>query len=59
MKTKIKEITEEQYKQVKEHHNAAGIFEEREVCGYGVYGDRYYEQDGKYYVSYMLGDSCD
>jgi len=59
MKSKTKEITEEQYIQATEHHNVDGIFSFGEVCGYGVYNERYYAQDGKYFVSYMLGDNCD
>ncbi len=54
-----REITEEQYINATQNHSAKGIFTEQEVCGYGVYCDRYIEKDGKYYVRYYLGSSCD
>lgn len=54
-----REITQEQYKRVINDHDATGIFTPQEVCGYGVYNERYYEQDGKYFVSFQLGNSCD
>lgn len=28
-------------------------------CGYGWYGCRLVEDDGKYYIEHKLGDSCD
>lgn len=59
MRDKItREITKEQYDRVKNEHNAEGIFTLRE-CMYGIYNEYYYQEDGKYYVSYRLGDSCD
>ena len=54
-----REITKEQYINATEHNDARGIFTAQEVMGYGVYGEQYYEKDGKYYVSYTRGDSCD
>ena len=54
-----KEITREQYINATEYHNAKGIFTDQELMGYGVYGDYYFEDGGKYYVRYELGDSCD
>lgn len=57
--TKIKEITKEQYKRATEDNDARGIFTVSEVCGYGIYGEYYYEKDGKYFVKYQLGTSCD
>jgi len=35
------------------------VFSVAELCGYGVYLPRAFERDGKYYVSYERGDSCD
>lgn len=55
----IRKITQEQFIQVTEHHNAKGIFTPQECQGYGVYGERYYEKDGEYFVSFMIGNSCD
>lgn len=54
-----REITEEQYRKATEEHDATGIFSEAEVIGYGVYCTRYYKHDGKYFVKYELGSSCD
>lgn len=54
-----RQITEEQYFKAVNEHDATDIFSEREVCGYGVYNERFYQTDGKYYVRYQLGSSCD
>lgn len=35
------------------------IFTISELIGYGVYGDQVFERDGKFYVGYLLGSSCD
>lgn len=61
----VKKITKEQF----DRANAAGgsickedipaVFTEAERWGYGLYGNRVYEKDGKYFVSYTLGSSCD
>lgn len=59
LKWHTREITEEQYKNVKERQDASGIFSEAEVLGYGIYQERYYEKDGKYYVDFEMGTSCD
>ena len=56
MKRVIRELTKEKYIQATEHRNAAGIFTPQEVMGYGVYNEKNYERDGKYYVDFMLGD---
>lgn len=29
------------------------------VCGYGLYGYSFSEDNGKYYLTYERGDSCD
>ena len=58
-RTITKEITKEQYDKATKEHDATGIFSVTEVCGYGVYNERFYPRDGKYYVDYQLGDSCD
>lgn len=54
-----REITEQQAKNVIENNNWEGIFDITEVCGYGVYGERVREEDGKYYVEFYRGESCD
>lgn len=59
MKTIKREITKEQYINATENHDAHGIFLPQETMGYGVYGERYFEENGKYYVSFELGDNCD
>jgi len=59
MKRVTREITKEQFVNVIEKHDASGIFTTQELMGYGIYQERYYEQDGKYYVDFTLGDSCD
>lgn len=59
MKTITREITKEQYINATEKHDAKGIFTAQESMGYGIYGERFYERNGKYYVSFMMGDSCD
>lgn len=35
------------------------VFSQSELMGYGVYNDKVYEEDGKYYISFELGSSCD
>lgn len=54
-----REITKEQAENVIQHNNWEGIFDISEVCGYGVYGERVREENGKYVVEYYRGDSCD
>lgn len=29
------------------------------IHGYGLYGEKVFEKDGKYYVTFVRGDSCD
>ena len=54
-----REITKEQAEKVIHEKDWSDIFDVTEVCGYGVYGERVLELDGKYYVDYSRGDSCD
>ena len=61
-----REITREQYdRAVNEHHNYLAkedeeiVFTIDERWGYGVYGARVFSEDGKYYVTYRLGSTCD
>lgn len=52
------EIPKDDYdKAVKE--GADSIIGEHIHMSYGVYGSAVYESEGKYYLSYTRGDSCD
>lgn len=53
-----REITKEEYEQAKKG-DFSEIFEAWEVMGYGVYAERVFERNGKYFVSYSRGSSCD
>ena len=35
------------------------VFSEAELCGYGIYGAKAAEEDGKYYCHFSMGSSCD
>ena len=35
------------------------VFDEAVRFGYGLYGAKVYEKDGKYYCYYLTGSSCD
>lgn len=35
------------------------LFTVSQLCGYGVYGARAFEKDGKYLCAYNIGSSCD
>ena len=59
MREKEREITMEQYINATQNHDNTGIFTVTERCGYGVYNEKYYKSDDKYYVRYQLGDTCD
>ena len=59
MKNIKREITKEQFDRAVNDNDTTGIFSVQELMGYGVYGKHFLEEDGKYYVSYQLGDSCD
>lgn len=54
-----REITKEQYDRAVNNHDERGIFTDSEVMGYGVYKTEYIEEDGRYFVTYELGDTCD
>lgn len=65
MTTHTKEIPKEVYDRAMEHGghltgaDEAKTFSQAILCGYGLYGTQVYEEDGKYYVKYQCGDSCD
>ena len=60
-----KEISKEIYDRAKANRNYIvsedmnKVFSISQLCGYGVYSPLVYEKDGKYYVSYCMGSSCD
>lgn len=52
------EISKEDYeKALKE--GAYCLISEAIICGYGAYGAKVTEVEGKYYLSYSRGNSCD
>lgn len=56
--TEIKrEITHDEVKRAK--GNPFKLIPESIVMGYGVYGARIKQENGKYYLEYERGDSCD
>lgn len=52
------EITEEEYNKALEE-GPRSLISESIIMGYGVYGASVSEHDGKYYLSYERGSSCD
>ena len=60
-----REITQEMYERNKDRgtlsrEDEEQVFTQAEMCGYGVYGTQVVAgDDGKYYVFYEIGDSCD
>lgn len=65
MKTYEKEIPKEIYDQAAANNGNipestySDIFSTSELIGYGVYFVRALQKDGKYFVRYQRGDSCD
>ncbi len=61
----LREITAEQYERAKAksgyltEEDREVVFYPSELYGYGVYGGDVIERDGKYYVRYSLGSTCD
>jgi hypothetical protein len=58
-----REITAEQYARAKNGYltkeDRETVFSPSELYGYGVYGGDVIRRDGKYYVRYSLGSTCD
>ena len=60
-----RKITKDIYERAMKHDgyiiykDRKAIFSESELYGYGVYGVKVYEENGEYYCSFSLGDSCD
>lgn len=65
MKRCIRQISEDIYRRAKENGgrisdvDVSAVWSRAEQVGYGIYGHKVYEQDGKYFVEYELGESCD
>lgn len=59
----IREISKEIYDKAKNgvlpKEDYDKVFTISELCGYGVYLPRVFTKDGKYYISFELGSSCD
>lgn len=60
-----REISKEIFDKAKTYGNSicredrAKVFSKAELYGYGVYGTSVYEKEGKYYVRFERGCSCD
>lgn len=58
-----REISAEQYARAKNGYltkeDREVVFSPSELYGYGVYGGDVIERDGKYYVRFSLGSTCD
>ena len=61
----VREITKEIYDRAMTNHqhiieeDMKKIWSISDLCGYGIYGDKVYEEDGKYFVKYWRGSTCD
>ena len=51
------ELTKEEYEKGKE--NPYSLISDNIKMGYGAYGAQVSEEDGKYYLSFSMGSSCD
>lgn len=60
-----RQITREQYQRGVQNRgyvvdsDKPQIFTEAERLGYGVYSPMVQEKDGEFYVTYLLGSTCD
>lgn len=60
-----RKINKEIYENAQKHggyltdKDKAKVFDVCELCGYGIYGAKAYEENGKYYCLYYRGSSCD
>jgi hypothetical protein len=55
-----KEITKEEYEKAMESEDGAYcLISDSVKMGYGAYSARVFEKDGKYYLSFRMGSSCD
>lgn len=62
-----REIAKEVYDRAMDHNGVISdkddinaVFSISELCGYGVYNDQVSQgEDGKYYVNFYRGETCD
>lgn len=54
-----REISKEDYERAKIDGARSLITNQALLCGYGVYGARVYSCQGRYYLNYERGSSCD
>lgn len=52
-----RELTKEEYEKGK--INPYYLISDNIKMGYGAYGAEVHEEDGKYYLTFSMGDSCD
>ena len=58
MKIRVREITKEEHEQAKQK-GPESLIPDSIKCGYGLYYCDTYEEDGKFYLKWEQGDSCD
>ncbi len=63
-----REITKEEYDEIMTASNGHGhvpinletkYFNICILCGYGLYGTKVREENGKYFLDYSIGETCD
>ena len=60
-----REITKDQYDRAMQNGGVVtgadrqDIFSDAERYGYGIYGARAFQEDGKYMVAFFRGETCD
>lgn len=63
MREITREITKEKYDYYESQPNVSAAIEsdmsDDIIYGYGYYGGSIYESNGKYYMQYSIGSSCD
>lgn len=63
MREITREITKEKYDYYKSQPSVSSAIEtdmsDDIIYGYGYYGGSVYESDGKYYMKYSIGNSCE
>lgn len=65
MREATREISKEVYERAKANNgyltkeDEIELFDPAILYGYGLYGTHAYEKDGKYWLDYSVGSSCD
>ena len=60
-----KEVSKDIYDSARKHNgyltddDKKKVFDNCDLCGYGIYGARVYTKGDKYYCTYYRGSSCD